>query len=82
MTSSKMNQLELGMSKEQVVKILGKSYTVAEKRIEDGNQIEILSYRNYLNEYEIYMFLFKNGKLDRWYRELLPKYEAIKKDQK
>lgn len=74
-SSSKMDKLELGMSKEQVTTILGKRYTIAEKRIENGNQIEILSYRDYD---EFYMFLFMNDKLEKWYRKLLPKYETIK----
>lgn len=74
LTSSKMNQLELGMSKEQVTNILGKGYTVSEKRIENGIQIEVLSYRDVLKDDEFYLFQFKNDKLKEWYRELLPRY--------
>ena len=33
MTSSSMNKIELGMSKEQLTQILGSTYTIAEKRI-------------------------------------------------
>jgi len=73
MTSSNMNKLELGMSKEQVTQILGSAYTIAEKRMEDDKRIEVLSYRDYYNNDEFYMFIFKNDKLERWYRELLPK---------
>jgi Tfp pilus assembly protein PilF len=76
MTSSKMNKLELGMSKEQVTKILGSDYTIAEKRIEDSNRIEVLSYRSYYKDDEFYMFVFKNDKLEKWYRELVPKAPA------
>lgn len=75
MTSSNMNKLELGMSKKQVTSILGTEYTIAEKRIENGNQIEILSYRDFYKDDEFYLFLFVEGKLEKWYRELLPKYE-------
>ena len=78
MTSSKMDKLELGMSKEQVTGILGRQYTIAEKRFENGNQIEILSYRGYFYDNECYMFLFTNDKLEKWHREVLPKYETIK----
>lgn len=75
MTSSNMNKLELGMSKKQVTSILGTGYTIAEKRIENDNQIEILSYRDFYKDDEFYMFLFKNDRLEKWYRELLPKYD-------
>ena len=79
MTSSKMNQLELGMTKEQVITILGNGYTIAEKRVEAGNQVEVLSYRDFYKDDEFYMFLFTNDKLEKWHRDLLPKYETIKK---
>ncbi|MDL2247112.1 hypothetical protein LJC05_00070 [Bacteroides sp. OttesenSCG-928-J23] len=79
MTSSKMNKLELGMSKKQVTLILGQNYTVAEKRLENNLEVEVLSYRNFPNDDEFYLFLFKDGKLEKWHRELLPKYEAKEK---
>lgn len=68
-----MNMLELGMSKVQLAKILGSGYTIAEKRIENDKQIEVLSYRNAYFTDEFYMFVFKNEKLEKWYRELSPK---------
>lgn len=77
MTSSDMNKLELGMSKEQVTAILGKGYTIAEKRIENGNQIEVLSYRDFYRDDELYMFLFIDDKLEKWYRELMPRYGPV-----
>lgn len=73
MTSAKMNKLELGMAKEQVVAILGNGYTIAEKRLEGRDEIEVLSYRDYFNDDEFYMFIFRNQKLEKWYRELQPK---------
>jgi len=73
MTSSDMNKLELGMSKEQVTQILGRDYTIAEKRVEDNNEFEVLSYRDHYENDEVYLFVFVNKKLDKWYRELLPK---------
>lgn len=66
------------MTKEQVTSILGKGYRVAEKRVEDNDQIEILSYRDFYLEDEFYMFRFVNGKLEKWYRELLPRQDTIK----
>lgn len=73
MTSSNMNKLELGMTREQVTQILGSDYTIAEKRLEYSNEIEIISYRDYLNKDEFYLFVFKNKKLDSWHRELFSK---------
>lgn len=75
MTSSYMNQIELGMSKGQVTQILGAEYTVAEKRIENGVEVEVLSYRNFHQNDEFYLFLFIDNKLEKWHREFLPKYE-------
>lgn len=72
MTSSNMNKLELGMSKEQVTNILGSAYTIAEKRIENDKKIEVISYRDFYKSDEIYMFVFINSKLEKWYRELVP----------
>lgn len=70
MTSQEMNKLELGMSKENVTSILGAGYTIAEKRIEDNNKIEVLSYRDVYRSDEFYMFVFKNDKLEKWYQVL------------
>lgn len=74
-TSSKMDKLELGMSKKQVALILGDKYTIAEKRVENGIEVEVLSYRNFPRDDEFYLFLFAGDKLEKWYRELVPKYE-------
>ncbi|MFO7824493.1 MAG: hypothetical protein R6V72_11195 [Cyclobacterium sp.] len=73
--SNNMNQLELGMSKEQVTDVLGINYTIAEKRMENGIPVEVLSYRNFPNDDEFYLFVFKNNELEEWYRELLPGFE-------
>lgn len=73
MTSSKMNKLELGMSKQQVTQILGSAYTISEKRVEDNSEIEVISYRDSFELDEIYFFVFKNKKLDNWYRDLISK---------
>lgn len=78
MTSEKMNKLELGMSKQQVTEILGSNYTIAEKKIENGVQVEVLSYRDFYKDDEFYMFIFKNNTLERWHRELALKQEVVK----
>jgi DNA-binding winged helix-turn-helix (wHTH) protein len=68
-----MEKLELGMTKKEVVNILGRGYKIAEKRIDSGKEIEVLSYQDSPQEY--YFFLFENNSLQEWYRELIPKYE-------
>ncbi len=73
--SSNMDKLELGMTKVQVANLLGREYTISEKRVEDGKQIEVLSYRNFPYQDEFYLFVFVNNELEQWYRELLPSYE-------
>ena len=78
MTSEKMNKLELGISKQQVTEILGRNYTIAEKKIENGVQVEVLSYRDFYKDDEFYMFIFKNNTLERWHRELALKQEVVK----
>jgi len=78
MTSQNMNKLELGMSKEQVTDILGSNYTIAEKKMENGVLVEVLSYRDSYNNDEFYMFLFKNNTLEKWNRELALKQEVVK----
>ena len=82
MTSEKMNKLELGMSKQQVTEILGSNYTIAEKKIENGVQVEVLSYRDFYKDDEFYMFIFKNNTLERWHRELALKQEVVKEKVK
>ena len=77
-SSSKMEQLELGMSKKQVTGIMGKEYTISEKRMENGVEVEVLSYRDFYNDDELYLFRFKNGRLQEWHREILPRYELKK----
>lgn len=73
MTSTKMNALELGMPKELVTKILGNDYTIAEKRMEGSTRVEVISYRNNRQTDEVYKFLFKDNKLEKWYMELVPR---------
>lgn len=73
MTSKNMNKVQLGMTKEQVTQILGNQYTIAEKSMENGIEIEVISYYNYtVNNNEYYQFLFLDNKLEKWYRELGP----------
>ncbi len=74
-----MNRLELGISKEELIRNLGRNFTIAEKRMEAGELIEVLSYRNYPYENELYKFVFINGRLEEWYQELVPIYRVEEK---
>ncbi len=74
-----MSRLKLGMNKGEATHILGSSYTIAEKEVKDGDQIEVLSYRNLPYDDEFYMFLFKNNKLTKWHRVFKPKYKSSPK---
>ncbi|MDF2478094.1 MAG: hypothetical protein K0S24_3577 [Sphingobacterium sp.] len=78
MRQSKMEQLELGMSKLQVVNILGSSYSIAQKEANAMDTIEVISYRNVPFDEEYYLFRFKNNKLEKWHREFQPIYKEIK----
>ena len=51
-----MNKIELGMSKKQVSDIPGKTYTIAEKYTEAKDEIEVISYRNFPQDDEFYLF--------------------------
>ncbi len=78
MRKSKMEQLELGMSKSQVVTILGSSYSISQKEVSNKDTIEVISYRNIPFDDEFYLFRFKNNKLEKWHREFQPMYKEIK----
>lgn len=78
MRKSKMEQLELGMSKSQVVTILGASYSISQKEVSYKDTIEVISYRNIPFDDEFYLFRFKNNKLEKWHREFQPMYNEIK----
>jgi len=77
-----VNRLELGMTKVQVDSVLRVPYIITEKRMEDGDKIEILSYKyNYMYDEFYFHLLFKNGKLEEWHKELLPRHETIIKKE-
>ncbi len=78
MRQTKMEQLELGMSKLQVVNILGSSYSIAQKEANATDTIEVISYGNFPFDDEFYLFRFKNNKLEKWHREFQPAYKEIK----
>ncbi len=77
MKNQNMNKLSLGMNIEQVSDLLGKNYVISKKEIVNQDTLEIISYRGFPNDDEVYLFTFKNNKLEKWEREFIPKYRVI-----
>ena len=72
-TNDNIKKIGLGMSKEQVIQILGKDYIVSSSsKDERNNQIEVLAYKS--AAYEEYRLKFVNAKLTEWNREFTNKY--------
>jgi outer membrane protein assembly factor BamE (lipoprotein component of BamABCDE complex) len=72
-TNDNIKKIALGMSKDQVVAILGKDYLVASSSKDDyGKPIEILAYKS--DVYEEYKLKFVNAQLTEWNREYTNKY--------
>ncbi len=77
MKNQNMNKLSLGMNIEQVSDLLGKNYVISKKEIVNQDMLEIISYRGFPNDEEVYLFTFKNNKLEKWEKEFIPKYRVI-----
>jgi hypothetical protein len=77
LNSKTMSQIQLGMTKQELSEILGNKYTISEKRMESNSEVEVLSYRNYPYTDEFYQFVFINGNLKEWYKEVIPSCEFI-----
>jgi len=62
--NSALKQIELGMSQEQVISLMGDKYTVVEQR---NNLNQTIQYNDrYKNHW---FFVFKDGTLNKWYKE-------------
>jgi hypothetical protein len=72
-----MSQLELGMSKDDMIRLLGRNFTISEMRMEGVDRIEVFSYRNYPYTNEFYEFVFVNGLLNEWFMEITPNCEVV-----
>ncbi|GAB3900396.1 hypothetical protein GCM10028825_51590 [Spirosoma agri] len=72
-TNDNIRKIGLGMSKEQVIQVLGKNYMVSSSsKDERNNQIEVLAYKS--DAHEEYRLKFINDKLTEWNREFTNKY--------
>ena len=72
-----MSQLELGMSNDDMIRLLGRDFTISEMRMEGVDRIQVFSYRNYPYTDEFYEFLFVNGLLKEWFREFKTNCEVV-----
>lgn len=72
-THANIKKVAIGMSKEQVVKILGNDYLVSSSsKDERGNNVEVLAYKSDIHEE--YRLKFINTQLAEWNREFTNKY--------
>lgn len=71
--NTNIKKIALGMSKDQVISILGKDYMIASSSKDAyGKPIEILAYKS--DAYEEYKLKFVNAQLMEWNREYTNKY--------
>lgn len=64
----KIKNVEIGMTKDQVIQIMGEKYMItSSSKDEQGNRIEVLGYKS--DTYEEYKLKFINDKLIEWERE-------------
>ena len=72
---SKMKDIELGMTKKEVISILGKDFESAGARMPSEGSIETISYKTASmseNTEGYYLLSFKDGKLIEWFKEKYP----------
>lgn len=62
---SNMRKISIGMTKEQVISVMGKHY----ESVAATHQTEVIGYKS--SEYEIYILQFENNKLIEWHKEWL-----------
>lgn len=72
-THAKIKNVALGMSRDQVVDILGKDYMLDSSSKDGyGKPIEVLAYKSDIDEE--YKLTFVNARLTEWHREHTRKY--------
>ena len=62
--NTQLKQVELGMTQEQIVSLMGDKYTIVEQRDYNNQTIEYVDrYKNH------WYFLFVDGRLYKWHKE-------------
>lgn len=79
---SKMREIKLGMTKEQVINILGSDYKPASASEKDGALYESIAYYPQENRTEEYVYHFKNGILTEWKKEIVTQEKYITTESK
>lgn len=62
-----LKQIELGMTKEDVVSLMGDKYSTTGARNIDGKQYEMIEYKDMYKNH--FFFEFSNNSLYKWYKE-------------
>lgn len=71
----KMKNVELGMTKQKVISILGNNYEAAGARQTHDGNIEMIRYWSITMDsttQEYYVLSFRNGSLVEWFKEKVP----------
>ncbi|TDE13656.1 hypothetical protein [Dyadobacter psychrotolerans] len=72
-TNENIKKVEIGMTKEQVIQILGNKYMItASSKSNQGHAVEVLGYKSDTDEE--YKLTFISNKLTEWNREHVNKY--------
>ena len=69
---NRMHKIELGMTKQKVISILGKDFESAGARITPDGPIESISYKTVTMTIADYILSFKNVILVEWFKEKTP----------
>ncbi len=62
-----LKQIELGMTKQEVVSLMGDKYTTSGTRYIEGKEYEVLEYKDMYKNH--FFFEFADNKLYKWYKE-------------
>lgn len=62
-----LNQIELGMTKEQVVGLMGNDYSTTGVQNSGGKEVETLEYKDMFKFH--WFFTFVDGHLNKWWKE-------------
>lgn len=66
--NSALKQIELGMTQEQVINLMGKDYVVSNQRFEDNHDYVTLEYTDIYKNH--WFFEFEDNYLVKWYKEV------------
>lgn len=65
--NSALKQIELGMTKEQVVSLMGQNYQTSGKTYENNKEYETIEYKDMYKFH--WIFEFVDNSLYKWYKE-------------